>query len=80
VPDIERLMASLETLPNTLSWSVQTLRWRLGDRSPSISLVITTSGAVVSEVRHQVGAKVWWALMWNLPRGASEDYAEQLGL
>jgi len=49
------------------------------EKGKELYIVALVSDAMVSEVRHEVGGKVNWALMWNLPREASEDYAEQLG-
>jgi len=80
ISDIERLRSSLETLPNYLYTISDVVRKKLRGKSSSISLVITTSDAVVAKLTAPVGDKVGWLYMWNLPRDAAEDYAEQLGL
>jgi energy-coupling factor transporter ATP-binding protein EcfA2 len=45
-----------------------------------IAVIALTSDALVSELRYVVGRKVDWALMWNLPRSASEKLISQIGL
>jgi len=42
------------------------------------SIVVLTSDAVAAKLTDSVGDKVNWAFMWNLPREAAEDLAEQL--
>ncbi len=46
----------------------------------SIAVAALTSDALVMEIRHVVGGKVGWALMWNLDRRASEEYVSQIGM
>jgi hypothetical protein len=46
----------------------------------SIAVITLTSDALVKELRDVVGGKVNWALIWNLPRNASEDLISQVGL
>jgi ABC-type dipeptide/oligopeptide/nickel transport system ATPase subunit len=45
-----------------------------------IAVIALTSDALVAELRYVVGRKVDWALMWNLPRNASEEHISQIGL
>jgi len=48
------------------------------EKGKELYIVALVSDAMVSEVRHEVGGKVNWAFMWNLPREAAEDLAGQL--
>jgi len=50
------------------------------DKGGSIAVVTLTSDAMVEEIRHIVGGKVNWALIWNLSRKSSEKLIEQIGL
>jgi ABC-type dipeptide/oligopeptide/nickel transport system ATPase subunit len=45
-----------------------------------IAVIALTSDALVAELRYVVGGKVDWALMWNLPRNASEKFISQIRL
>jgi len=80
VSDVERFRRLLETLPNYLYRISEVMRGRLGGKSSSISVVITTSDAVAAKLTGPVGNKVGWLYMWNFPREVSEVYAGQLGL
>jgi energy-coupling factor transporter ATP-binding protein EcfA2 len=50
------------------------------EKGGSIAVIALTSDALIKELRDVVGRKVDWALMWNLPRNASEDLISQIGL
>ena len=67
----------LEGFANTLKWDTGKY-WM--EKGGSISVVVLTSDALVSEIRYKVGSKVNWALMWNLPYNAMVELAEQLNL
>ena len=67
----------LEGFANTLLWDAGKY-WM--EKGGSISVVVLTSDALVSEIRYKVGSKVNWALMWNLPYNAMVELAEQLNL
>ena len=67
----------LEGFANTLLWNAGKY-WM--EKGGSISVVVLTSDALVSEIRYKVGSKVNWALMWNLPYNAMVELAEQLNL
>ncbi|MEM4971171.1 MAG: ATP-binding protein [Sulfolobales archaeon] len=46
----------------------------------SIAVIALTSDALVREIRHVVGGKVNWALIWNLSRISYEELISQMGL
>jgi energy-coupling factor transporter ATP-binding protein EcfA2 len=50
------------------------------EKGGSIAVIALTSDALVREIRHVVGGKVSWALIWNLSRVSSEELASQIGL
>ncbi|GAY25399.1 hypothetical protein ATG_06020 [Desulfurococcaceae archaeon AG1] len=50
------------------------------DRGGSIAVIALTGDALVEEIRHIVGGKVNWALIWNLSRISSEELVSQMGL
>ncbi|RLF15605.1 MAG: hypothetical protein DRJ66_04135 [Thermoprotei archaeon] len=49
-------------------------------RGGSIAVIALTSDALVAKIRYVIGSKVEWNLMWNLPRSALENLADQLKL
>jgi len=44
------------------------------------SLAVLTSDAEAKHIWDKIDIKINWALMWNLPRKASEEYISQIGL
>jgi energy-coupling factor transporter ATP-binding protein EcfA2 len=50
------------------------------EKGGSIAVIALTSDALVREIRHVVGGKVSWALIWNLSRVSSEELASQIEL
>jgi hypothetical protein len=46
----------------------------------SIAIIALVSDALVAEIRHIIGPKVTWSFMWNLPRKAVKELAEELHL
>jgi len=76
VADIELFKSSLEVDANT----VRGYNWTLRQvAESSLTLIVATSDAFVVEARSG-GSKFLWALIWNLPREASEELVDQLGL
>ena|GEM_PF-220450 len=53
---------------------------KYSEKGGSIAVIALTSDALVREIRHMVGDKVSWALIWNLARVSSVELASQIGL
>jgi len=77
VGSVELLASLLDTLANRVA---ELNREASRRANAAISMLITTSDAIVAEARHIVGLKVEWALIWNLSRQAAGELVEQIEL
>jgi len=76
IVNVEHLIESLNVLANR----VRDLNVVARERGSTISIVMTTSDAIVAEARHRVGSRITWALTWNLPRQSADELARNLNL
>jgi len=74
---LSKLRGWLETFANDLGYMNLDYKNKTGGFITVITLV---SDALIAEIRHIVGAKVAWSLMWNLSREAMKELAEELNL
>ena len=74
---LSKLRGWLETFANDLGYMNLDYKNETGG---SITVITLVSDALIAEIRHIVGAKVAWSLMWNLSREAMKELAEELNL
>jgi energy-coupling factor transporter ATP-binding protein EcfA2 len=74
---LSKLRGWLETFANDLGYMNLDYKNKTGG---SITVITLVSDALIAEIRHIVGAKVAWSLMWNLSREAMKELAEELNL
>ena len=75
--DLDALRGWLEGASNTVRFDHDEYSSRGGG---GLILIVLTSDSSVSRIRHTVGGKVDWFLMWNLDRGSMDLLAELIGL
>ncbi|MDT7889686.1 MAG: hypothetical protein RQ885_12040 [Desulfurococcales archaeon] len=83
VADEERAAGNIEGFRNWLERMANFVAYINEDYTElgsEASLIVLTSDALAAKIYEVVGNKVSWALMWSLPRNASEDLISQIGL
>lgn len=79
--DVSLVCNVVKSLGRTIERDHEMYRERGGR---SISLILVASGALVREVRERISRtqdlNLFWSIIWNLPREASDRLADQLGI